>query len=134
MRIQDTKSSWGGDGAALQILMDVSTGVLGAIAYDGLKRLTKEMADRLRVRDEVPSRAVLSEDEAVERVRWMVGKRYSIPESGLSLRSVELREGEGTASVQLTDNDGTTYSCDLVTHDGLVSFARVRRDAPPAAG
>lgn len=128
MRIQDTKSSWGADGAALQVLVDVSIGVLGSAAFEGMKRLTREMADRLRGETQISPQGALTEDEAVERVRWMVSRRYSVPEIGLSLRSVELRSHDGAATVQLTDESGTTYSCNLVTLDGLVSFAKVRRE------
>jgi hypothetical protein len=133
MRVQDAKFSWGADAAALEILMDVSKAVLGAAAWEGTRRLARVMAARLRDREEQWTAKPLSEEEAIERVRWMLGKRYSIREEELSLRSVELAAANGTATVQLVDQAGATYSCELISEDGLVLVARVRREAPPAS-
>jgi len=131
MRVQDTKSSWGADAAALEIVMDVSKAVLGAAAWEGTRRLAREMAARLRSKEGFTAEP-LSEDEAVERVRWMVSRRYSVPGENLSLRSVEL-SASGSASVQLLDAAGTVYSCELISEDGLVLVARVRREVPPTS-
>jgi hypothetical protein len=63
----------------------------------------------------------------------MLNKRSSVPEEELSLRSVELETRDPTATVQLVDQAGVTYTCDLVSEDGLVLLARVRREVPPHA-
>jgi hypothetical protein len=50
----------------------------------------------------------LGEDEAENRVRWILSERYDIPDNELQLRSVE---SDGTrASTEFVGPDGTTYN------------------------
>ncbi|MEV0794501.1 hypothetical protein [Kribbella sp. NPDC050459] len=126
LKVRETKASWGFDAATQQILMEVSAAVLGAAAWEGLRALAKKVAERIRDRGERPT--TLSEEEAENRVRWLLSERYKIPDDGLRLKSIET---DGVrASAQFIGPDGSTYQVGLELVDGLVTIDRTRRELP----
>lgn len=129
MEIIDRKFSWGADASTLSILMDVGIGVLGGAAWDGIKAIRAQVAEKMR--QDAFAVQPLGEQEAVERARWMLGRKYELREEQLTLVAVEVSDSD--AIVTMTDDEGITYRAQLVESDGLVLLARITRTFPHGA-
>lgn len=129
MRVIDNKHNWGADAVTVSILMDIGIGVLGGAAWEGIKAVRRQVIERLTAVEGVRAEP-LDEQEAVERVRWMLNARFDLRnDAPLELVAVELTAPD--AVVTMRDGKGTTYSVELVERDGLVLLARIKRTIKP---
>jgi hypothetical protein len=127
MEIIDRKFSWGAETSTFSILMDIEVNVLGSAAWDGIKTIRAQLANKMK-RDAFAVQP-LGEQEVIERTRWMLGRKYELREEQLSLVAVEVSDSD--AIVTMTDDAGIAYRAQLVESDGLVLLARIRRTFPP---
>ena len=118
MQVIDRKVNWGADASTFSVLMDIGIGVLGGAAWDGIKVIHNQIK-----KNNEYSAEPLDEQEAIERVRWMLCRRYKITEEQLQLESVEIYDSD--AIVTMKGPEGVTYRCQLVERDGLVMLARI---------
>lgn len=123
MEVIHRKFSWGADASIFSILMDIGIGVLGSAAWDGIKAIRTQVANKMK-REAFVDQS-LGEQEAVERTRWMLGRRYKLREDQLALVTVEMSNSD--AIVTMTDDTGITYRVQLVEKDGLVLLGRINR-------
>jgi hypothetical protein len=123
LQIKETHFSWGADAAALQILLDLSVGLLGAAIWDSAKALTRSLGDRLADAD---AGEPLTEEELVGRARLIVSERYDLEDSQLTTVSVEIA-GPDTGTVRLRGSDGQHYELEMYRANGLVHLARIKR-------
>jgi hypothetical protein len=131
LRVREPGPVAGPSPGTVQILVDLSVSLLSAAAWDGIKALRKDIARRVRDRDDMSAAQPLTEQEAIERARWNLSTRYHVSGSDLRLHSIDMRPAEGAAVVELADHEGGLYSCEWVTEDGLVLLARLVRKPPP---
>jgi hypothetical protein len=123
LQIKETHFSWGADAAALQILIDLSVGLLGAATWESAKALTRSLGDRLA---EADAGDPLTEEELVGRARMMVVERYDLEDSQLTTASVEIT-GADRGTVLLRGSNGQHYELEMYRAHGLVHLARIRR-------
>jgi hypothetical protein len=123
LQVKETHFSWGADAAALQILIDLSVGLLGAAIWDSAKALARSLARRLA---EVDVGEPLTDDEVIGRARLMVCERYHLADSELTLKSVEL-SGPDAAVVLLRSAHGQRFELEMYRSSGLVHLARIKR-------
>jgi hypothetical protein len=109
LQIKETHFSWGADAAALQILVDLSIGLLGAAIWDGAKALARSLSERLADAD---AGEPLTEDELVGRARLIVVARYDPEDSQLKVISVEIASPDRGA-VQLRGSDNQIYALEM---------------------
>ncbi len=129
MEIVDRKFSWGADASVFSTLMDVGVGVLGGAAWEGIKAVRAQLTDKIK--QDGYAVQPLGEQEAAERVRWILGRKYELRDEQLTLVAVELSDSD--AIVTMTDDTGITYRAQLVERDGLLSLARIARTFPHAS-
>jgi hypothetical protein len=129
MEIIGRKFSWGAEVSTFSILMDVGIGVLGNAAWEGIKAIRTQLANKMK-RDRLAVQP-LGEQEAVERTRWILGRKYELREEQLFHVAVEMSHSD--AIVTMTDEVGVAYRVQLVESDGLVLLARISRTFPHEA-
>jgi hypothetical protein len=123
LQIKETHFSWGADAAALQILIDLSVGLLGAGIWESAKALTRSLGDRLA---EADAGELLTEEELVGRARMILVERYDLDDSQLTTVSVEIA-GPDRGTVLLRGSNGQQYELEMYRANGLVHLARIKR-------
>lgn len=121
--IRESHTSWGGDAASLQMILDISKWVLTAAFGAAINQLMAGMAARNSGRNQGPP---LDEQEAIERASWFVARRFKLPSDSLALTSVEV-EPPDVARVSLRGSSGETYDVELRREQGLVYAAKIKR-------
>lgn len=129
LQVIDNKHNWGADAVTVSILMDIGIGVLGGAAWEGIKAVRQRVIEKLAATNDGRAEP-LDEQEAVERVRWMLTARFDLQDDPpLELLAVVLTDPD--AVVTMRDGEGTTYAVELVERDGLVLLARIKRTIAP---
>jgi hypothetical protein len=126
LQVKETHFSWGADAAALQILIDLSVGLLGAAIWDSAKALARSLSQKLTDAD---AGEPLTEEELVGRARMILTERYALDDAQLTTVSAEL-QGPDRGTVQLAGSDGQRYALEMYRATGLVHLARIKRSRP----
>ena len=116
LKVRDTHTSWGFDAASYEISLQVAEWALTSAAWDVLKALVRQLANRLRGQGkEAQSLSVL---EVEGRAQWIISELYAEEYQDLQISSTEIRD-EVSATIELVGRYWR-YEVDLELVDGLV--------------
>lgn len=129
LQTRENRLSWGAEAASLQVILSVGEIAMTAALGAAIDRLATMLSHRLSEGD---AGEPLAEDEATERARWIIAKRYELDGESLIALSVEV-EPPHAARVSLRGDNGETYDVELRREHGLVYVAKVKRSLPPGS-
>ena len=124
--VRQSRVSWGASATAAEIVMFVSSAIVGGVLYDALKAALRRIGSEAHSTHEFPVRP-LTNDEAIARARWMVERRFELPAGAgeaLDLLGVDERFEPRAVTVSL-GNEAATYTVDVQETDGLATFTRI---------
>lgn len=121
---------WGGDSSTLQIVIDLSVGILGAALWDSAKAIGARIAGKIRD-GELIRFVNFTEGEAQARAEWAISSRYGVPFDQIQTIGVDHQGTEAT--VRVRDSQGTIYTCEMVIIDELVCLSRTTWSRPTEA-
>ncbi len=123
-----TYYSWGVEGASWTVVLNVA---VTAIASTPAQMISDLLIDLIRQRGRRDTaRQALSLQEAGQRARWLVSRRYGGPDQEYQVLADDERPADGGWTIDLGAPDGTRYVVDLGLADGLPDSHRIRRNEP----
>jgi hypothetical protein len=124
LNIRETRSSWWVEASSVQIVMDLWVGLLGSVAWEGFRSLSKDLASQARAKEGFAGWR-FDEMDVENRAIWMLSERYRLPDEHFRTTSMEY-DGRH-ASCEFTGPEGTLYNVELDLVDGLIVLWKVRR-------
>lgn len=91
LRIEESKTSWGADGGALNVILDTVQDVMSEATWAALGAIGSMIAGKVRDR---LGHSDMSEEEAVEAARRRLHDRHALDSSDLTITGVSLQPGE----------------------------------------
>lgn len=123
---RETDFEWGASGTAYTIILFVSQLVGTSLAWDGVKALARKLHQQRASMPHPTPMMELTDEEAVNRAKWLIQQRYREDEFALEVSSVEIRP-PGKATVELSAPVRWNYQIDLDIENDLVVASRIRR-------
>ena len=120
------RTSWGADGATLEIVLGIASWAGSSLAWDALKAIALKLRERLKGGPVPQSESNLAESEAIERAYWIVAQRYKENQPELDLVYCEAN-GPSAVVRYRSDDTGWVYEVHLETLEGLVYTAMCKR-------
>jgi hypothetical protein len=119
--------SWGGDAAAFEVIIMVSSVILSHVAGPIIERKIEQL--RRRMGDESPRMQPLNRDQAIRHAKYQVVLSYPVKNDDLSVESEEEDLQRNIWTVGLTASDNSYYIVEVGVVSGYPSTCRIRREA-----
>ena len=131
--VRKSQTSGGASGAGAQIALfiysNAATGVIGALAWEGIKTAFQEISKRAASRGSEPP---LTLEQAITSAKWRIVMAYQeIAFDGLTVISEEQLTQKNSWVIRLEAPDGTPFEVELGVVGGNPYTSRIKRGTAP---